>query len=363
MKHSNSEKVKKNEKLLFSQKMNPADMLIDDHGFMKFLVTGADLSRFGINLTIKNPLTGENINIESSTDIPDSKLYMDQLNNPERTCAKKELEMANLVLETDTAILEKISKVIEYKDDLWSTVTHSISCSSIDAGSILFRVRKIWDDSVRAESVKDLSYVPDEKKDLIRYGRLNDRKEQIMYLADSYITAMKESRLEKGDKFYLSIFVNKDDLKLVNIRQQLENNGKYGDVENKISEFLFSEFTKVVPEGQEYKYRISNLIAKYYYSYSVNDLDGWLYPSIARNKSSNIALDKKITDKKIKFVVSFHGEQISETDFTLENPLVKSIRSDTLIELKTVINTEEIKSFDLKDLELIKNFWLSFAQY
>lgn len=170
---------------------------------------------------------------------------------------------------------------------------------------------------------------------------------------------MKESRLKVGDRFYLSIFVNKDKLVMRDIRQQLKFEGRYGEVQKKISEFLHSEFTKVVPEGEEYKYRISNLISKHYYSYTVNKLDGWIYPSIVSNGAWNLALDKEVTDKKISFLVSFQGIKTSENKFTLGLPLIKNSADDRLVELNTIINTSRINDYDPKDMDLIKLFYSS----
>ncbi|WP_181429491.1 RES domain-containing protein [Enterococcus plantarum] len=360
MKRRELDDKKENDVLLFSGDIKKDDIYIDDQGMVRFLFTGADVSKFDLSMILNNPLTGEDIVLNNSMEMPTSEAYMKQLTSSERLRAKEELAKTNLLLETDAAILDKLSRILEYKNGNLSTVVKNLIWSSIEAGVLMFRVRKIWDENVKIERVKDVSYVPDEKKEMIRYGRLNDREEQIMYLADTYLTAMKESRLKNGDKFYLSIFINVDKLNLVNISQQLESKGRYGEAEKKISEFLLSEFTKEVKDGKEYEYRISNLIAKHYYSYLANDLDGWLYPSVARNGAWNVALDKEMTDKKIRFLVSFYGEQTSISDFTLENPLIKNFKDDSLVELKTIINTKKIEKYDSKDIELIQKFWLSF---
>lgn len=359
LKRHTSRKHNNDEKLLFSGEIKPDEMYIDEEGNMKFLVTGADVSKFGVSLTIKDPITGKDLVINSNMNMPTSEAYMKQLDNAERLRAKEDLEKANLLLETDTSILGKLSRVIEYKEDVWSTVTQSYVHTRIESESIFFRVRKIWDEKTKIERVQDLSYVPDEKRHIIKYGRLNDRKEQIMYLADTYLTAMEESRLKIGDNFYLSLFVNEDNLILRDIRQQLKFEGRYGEVEKKISEFLFSEFTKVVPEGEEYKYRISNLISKHYFSYNVDDLDGWIYPSIVSNGAWNLALSKESTDKKLRFLVSFQGIKTSESTFSLSNPLIKSSVGDELLELNAIINNGRTNDYSSKDMDLIQKFCLS----
>ena len=361
MKRRHSKNKRAVEPLVCSTEIESIGEYIDDQGIIRFSLSGADVSRAEINITLNHPVTGESVVSSEPLIMPTSEAYLQQLEDVERLHAKEELERANLLLETDAALLEKLSKVIAYKQGSISTVVNRPMTSNIHTQVLLFRVKKIWSESDLAERVRDVSYVPDEKRDVIKFGRLNNRKEQVMYLADTYRTAMQEVRLEKGDRFYLSLFVNTDPLNLMNIGEQLESEGRYGAIEKKVSEFLLSEFTKVVESGKEFEYRISNLIAKHYYSYTIDELDGWIYPSIAREGAMNIALDKKATDKKIKFLVAFYGEQISETDFTLENPLIQRVEDDRLVELKTILNTEEIKQYDSNDLIAIERFWSTFG--
>lgn len=162
------------------------EMYIDDQGYMKFLVAGSDdIYRFDVSITLEDPLTGEDIVLNSGINMPTSNTYMEQLKHSDRVNALKELQKANLLLETDSEVLRKLSRVIEYRDEEWGTVVNEAIHTCIDAGAMFFRIRNIWNENIQIENVKDVSYVPDEKKHMIRYGRLNDRKEQIMYLADT----------------------------------------------------------------------------------------------------------------------------------------------------------------------------------
>lgn len=332
--------------------------MIDDQGMMHVLVPNMDhesFENFELTLTIQDPETGKLVEINSIVKKPQELEYEQYLNSDKVNIAIEEIKKINLLLITDAALKNQLSKILSFGNSHHSMTIMNLNYQNFVQGMLLFRVRWVHD-YCEVQSPSDLSYVPDKYIDKIKIGRLNDKQEQIMYLADNHNTAIKEVKLKKGDKFYLSIFSNKQNLELIEIgSDNFNENSPYYKVNKIISAFLVDEFKRKVPNNRIFEYRMSNMIGKYFYNYNLHNKDGWLYPSIANEKAYNMALSKEKSDSKIEFICTFRGEMTSNYDYLLSYPQIKNVKTNKLISLKDITNLES-KNYNQEVISLTNNF-------
>ena len=93
------------------------------------------------------------------------------------------------------------------------------------------------------------------------------------------------------------------------VAQQMAPELSYGPVDKLVHSFLASEFSKDVPVGSEYLYKLSVAIAERLLVEMVNSkenverFDGLLYPSLAmRGNSDNVCLLPRFVDDSLHFV-------------------------------------------------------------
>lgn len=130
--------------------------------------------------------------------------------------------------------------------------------------------------------------------------------ESLLYTALNPYTAICETNLEAGNSFALCVYEAIKPLRFswiggkANYRFNGINNQRVIEVYETIRQFLVDEFTRVIPEGQESLYRITETIAKKYYV-SPDD-HGWRYPSIKNNFEDNICFRSEHVSDNIKLV-------------------------------------------------------------
>lgn len=165
--------------------------------------------------------------------------------------------------------------------------------SLFDIGTRFYRVRKIKNTDMPNRELKNVSaYWNPPQKYVKHYGRLNKPRESLLYTAFNPYTAICETNLKSGDSFVLCVYEAIKPLRFswIGGKADYDFNGikskKAIEFLETIRQFLVDEFTRVIPEGQESQYRITETIAKKYYV-SPDD-NGWRYPSIKNDFKDNI---------------------------------------------------------------------------
>ncbi len=177
----------------------------------------------------------------------------------------------------------------------------------------LCRARKNENDQV----FNHINKLRNPNKNLVtNFGRLNIPNESIFYGAAHHNTAILELQPEIGDEItiYRSILHNGIRLRTMELgmRESVwQNKGRIYDdsdihkyigsdknisINKQIHDFLINQFTQVISNGQEYKYKITAAIAHTF----MNDkqIEGLVYPSIATGKKQvNIGIKPEVYDK------------------------------------------------------------------
>lgn len=186
-----------------------------------------------------------------------------------------------------------------------STIMSEYSLFSI--GERFYRARKLKNTDMPNSDLKNVSaYWNPPQKYVKHYGRLNKPRESLLYTALNPYTAICETNLQSGNPFVLCIYEAIKPLRFSWIGGKADYD--FNGIKNKkaiefletIRQFLVDEFTQVIPEGQESLYRITETIAKNYYTFP--DDNGWRYPSIKHNFEDNICFHSEHVMYDVKLV-------------------------------------------------------------
>lgn len=209
---------------------------------------------------------------------------------------------------SDKELETNIDEVLSVKLHGGITISSVLSEYSLfDKGERFYRIRKLKNTNMPNSDLKKVSsYWNPPQKYVKNYGRLNKPRESLLYTALNPYTAMCETNLEPGDPFVLCIYEAIKPLRFSWIGGKADYN--FNGIKNKkviefyeiIRQFLVDEFTRIIPEGQEYLYRITEIIAKNYYI-SPDD-NGWRYPSIKNNFEDNICFYSERVMYNVKLV-------------------------------------------------------------
>lgn len=209
---------------------------------------------------------------------------------------------------SDKELEANIDEVLRVKlagDISISTTFSEYSLFSI--GQRFYRVRKLKNTDMPNRNLKNVSaYWNPPQKYIQQYGRLNKPRESLLYTALNPYTAICETNLKSGNPFVLCIYEAIKPLRLswIGGKANYDFNGiknkKAIEVLETIRQFLVHEFTRVIPEGQESLYRITETIAKKYYTFP--DDNGWRYPSIKHKFEDNICFHSERVMYGIKLV-------------------------------------------------------------
>ncbi|QUO21308.1 hypothetical protein KFE18_12090 [Clostridiaceae bacterium Marseille-Q4143] len=214
----------------------------------------------------------------------------------------------NIQSMSDKELEANIEKVLSVKLDGDITIsTILLEYSLFGIGDRFYRVRKLKNTNVPNSELKKVSaYWNPPQKYVKHYGRLNKPRESLLYTALNPYTAICETGLKPGDPFVFCIYEAIKPLRFSWIGGKADynfngiKNKKVIDFQEIIRQFLVDEFTRVIPKDQEFLYRITEIIAKNYYT-SPED-NGWRYPSIKNNFEDNICFRSERVMYNLKLV-------------------------------------------------------------
>lgn len=237
----------------------------------------------------------------------------------DKICIFQNMDIQSL---SDKELETNIDEVLRVKLDGGITISTTLmEYSLFDIGQRFYRVRKLENTDMPNIDLKKVSaYWNPPQKYVRHYGRLNKPRESLLYTALNPYTAMCETNLKSGDPFVLCIYEAIKPLRFSWIGGKA--NYDFNGIKNKeviefletIRQFLVDEFTRVIPKGQEYLYRITETIAKNYYT--LPDDNGWRYPSIKHNFEDNICFHSERVMYNVKLVgaiIAIFNEE-NETD-------------------------------------------------
>ena len=196
---------------------------------------------------------------------------------------------------------------------------YPVNVRILGKGTEFFRVRKLRGTIIPFDNfsiISDMWEPPNEK--VTRPERLNKIGESLLYttLADPFI-AIQEARVQGGDIYALIKYIAKDDVKVNVIGGGFEqdelpfNDANSIIVFNLINDFLRDEFSRIVGEGTEYLYRISESIAKDYFDLPPRvSQDAWAYSSIQDKHKYNVCFRPDIAHE----LLSLHGAIVCKKD-------------------------------------------------
>ena len=209
---------------------------------------------------------------------------------------------------SDKELEANIDEVLSVKLDGGITISTIFSEYSLfGIGERFYRVRKLINTNMPNGELKNVSaYWNPPPKYVKHYGRLNKPRESLLYTAFNPYTAICETNLKPGDSFVLCIYEAIKPLRFSWIGGKTDYD--FNGIKNKkaiefletMKQFLVDEFTRIIPEGQESLYRITETIAKTYYASS--DDNGWRYPSIKNTFEDNICFLSERVMYNVKLV-------------------------------------------------------------
>lgn len=289
---------------------------------------------------------------------PTQEEYMKQIDISRIEKNIDELNNMDFLKVTDADIRQKLMNIFAFNyDNLAYMMPMQVPTYIIPENTLSFRVRT--HDSL-IEKNENLWFPP--AKDIKRMGRLNDINEPILYIADKISTVLKETRITAGEEFYLLFYKVTKPINLINIYPSYGNDSKYKEVEKLIGTFLTREFSRLVPDTENNRYKVSNAIGKFFFDYKHLGYDGWLYPSAVSENEKCIALDHRKCTELLDFLFVCNGKMETETDYTLENPKILNIKEDRLVSMAELVRTGEINNYDTNKTSIISQIWGGFRE-
>lgn len=204
------------------------------------------------------------------------------------------------------------------KEELFRITMETIPCCNVGMMTYssemkFYRVREYFDCDYTDTS--QLFYPP--KEYVKKMGRLNNIGESMLYVSIDPVTPFHELKAEVDKKYTVICYKIKEGCTLtstvVGAGTNLNDDGltELGKVNSKIiDQFFYSEFTKDVSVGQEYLYKITNMLAENFFD--LHECEAYEYPSVALNRNINLAIKPAAVDTKLEIV-------------SVENILLKSI--------------------------------------
>lgn len=239
-----------------------------------------------------------------------AKIILSQISISEILRRKEVFRSIDLCRISDKMLLTEIKNVLEVRLDgkpYLINIFFSRIVGKKHISTNIYRIRRLTDEDisnnefVSMKRKEDAWYPP---KCLVTPGRLNKKGEALLYLADSPLTAIKETHLETNELFYLIIYKTKSPFRIAYLDQWQDVNGLNEEENFKLqllNDFLISEFTKDVGKGTEYLYRPSEIIAKNFLQHEEKDL-GWMYPSISNKRGFNLCFKSNIATRYLDLV-------------------------------------------------------------
>ena len=156
-------------------------------------------------------------------------------------------------------------------------------------GTQFFRVRALKGSKIPDENlVKESDFWNAPEKFIIKFGRLNKPGESLLYTSPiNPKVAIREVKLEKNGYYSVIVYEAREDIKVNCIGLEHDyskldiTDSKLILISDMLNDFLRDEFSREVGLGTEYLYKISEIIAKWYFDLPPRSVqDAWAYPSI-----------------------------------------------------------------------------------
>lgn len=282
---------------------------------------------------------------------PTQEEYTQQINIANIEKSIDDLNNSDFSKITDDEIFSKLTTIFSFNyDNCAYMMPMQVPYYVVPENTLLYRIRTI--NSVMKQN-EDLWFPP--AKFITHMGRLNDINEPILYLTNNILTALKETRINAGQGFYLLFYKVTKPIKLVSISPSYGINSKYKEIEKIIGLFLTKEFSRFIPNNENNRYKVSNIIGKRFFDYRHLEFDGWLYPSAVSVNESCIAVDAEKCTQLLDFLFVATGKMETETDYTLEYPKILSAIKNKLFSITDLIQTGEINNYDSSKISEIRH--------
>ncbi len=269
-----------------------------------------------------NDLLERYIRALTEGDIPSiskySELLLSDIEPTELLNRIERFYLLNLVNLTDEELSCEIERILIHNN----VCTIMNSYSLFREGTRFYRVRKLESCEVPNKKLSKLSDFWNPPIDYVsEYGRLNKPHESVLYTAFSLRTALQETHISINDPFAIFVYETKKDVKVswigssTNYKHHHITNPKAMYVHEIIKNFLIKEFTREVPQGHEYFYRITEHIAKEYFV--APEGVGWRYPSVKDKHADNICFASNGLNESLGLVGAIVGvlSEIGVFDF------------------------------------------------
>lgn len=197
---------------------------------------------------------------------------------------------------------------------------YEINAPTLSPGQIIYRSRKC----LKPQTFKDLTYP--EPKYVTRTQRANLAGQPLFYASLGDNVPLFEIRPEIGDTVVITrwrvretlmvshIGYSQSNARHAKVRKNLDTmfeflkeTKSFGEWNNYVYDYLAEAFSQSVNEGEEYKYKLSNAIARKFL-YPESPFDGILYPTVAMTMDGdNLVLTTKAADTKLQlYTVEFY---------------------------------------------------------
>jgi hypothetical protein len=248
------------------------------------------------------------ITIKTRIKPPTEEEYLEDLSPEKLENRIKQLKALDLKTASIDDIRLAFMKVISYEVPGGHYVTFLNSLRRlVHKNNYLYRVRPCI-----FEDMKEEKHAWNPPPEYTKMGRLNDDNESVLYVAFDMDTAIKETKIKNGDRFWIIVYDILEDIGVVSIGEKTAGDDRKTALNNIIADFLKDEFTRKVPDGMEYEYKVSNHIGKFLYAYTHGALDGWFYPSVADEGLFNLCLDPVIAKEKLKIKHVIYYQMIND---------------------------------------------------
>jgi hypothetical protein len=200
---------------------------------------------------------------------------------------------------SEKEISNAILKVLCWNDK-FSYITNICTYPS---NTSFFRIRKLVGSNIPNVNFNKCSDFWEPPQECVKkYGRLNKEGESLLYVTpgDPHV-ALKEMHIKENDFYALIKYASIDTVK-VNVIGGEYNYDSYGITNQKAvlvhelyNNFLKDEFSRDVGEGTEYLYKVSEIIAKWYFDLPPKVVqDAWAYNSVQDKEKYNVCFRPEI---------------------------------------------------------------------
>lgn len=202
-------------------------------------------------------------------------------------------------------IEEALSEVLTWN----GSFCYLTNMGTYSKGTPFFRIRKLKGSSIPNKNLAVYGDFWEPPKSCVKVGgRLNKKGESLLYVTpgDPKVP-LKELHIVEGEWYALIKYVALEQVKVNIIGGQYDYSaiGFTDDTailnNNLINDFLKDEFSRDVGKGTEYLYKISEIIAKWYFDLPPENVqDAWAYSSIQDKEKYNVCFRPEIAHKLLK---------------------------------------------------------------